>query len=129
MRCKIVLFTQHDRQSGDTADDQPPESRDAGFQLRRGLWVLAVGQSDDPRATLTAMTEYAKRVLELIDARDRVRRASVIRVAPPARPSRGADPAAERLRDAARRLDDVIDAQRHAADVIGDINRRFDETG
>ena len=35
----------------------------------------------------------------------------------------------ERLRDAARRLDEVIDAQRHAADVIGDINWRFDETG
>ena len=26
-------------------------------------------------------------------------------------------------------LDDVIQGQRHAADVIGDINRRFDEAG
>jgi hypothetical protein len=75
------------------------------------------------------MTEYAGRVVELIEAGDRVRRASVVRVARPARPSRGADPAAERLRDAARRLEEVIDAQRHAADVIGDINRRFDEMG
>jgi hypothetical protein len=109
-------------------DGKPPEFRDADYQLRRGLWALAAGQSDNPRNTLTAMTEYAARVVELIDARDRVRRASVVHVAPPARPNRGADPAVERLRDAARRLDEVIDAQRHAADVIGDINRRFDET-
>ena len=120
---------QHNRQSGETPDDQPPEFRDAEYQLCRGLWALAAGGADNPRATLTAMTEYAKRVNELIEARDRVRRASVIRVAPPAMPNRAADPAAERLRHAARRLDEVIDAQRHAADVIGDINRRFDEAG
>ncbi|HEY5844308.1 MAG TPA: hypothetical protein VIU87_23125 [Mycobacterium sp.] len=120
---------QHNRQSGGTPHDQPPEFRDAEYQLRRGLWALAAGGADNPRATLTAMTEYAKRVLELMDARDRVRRASVIRVAPPARPTRGADPAAARLRDAARRLEEVVGAQRHAADVIGDINRRFDEAG
>ena len=117
------------RKTRETPGDLGSEFRDAEHQLRRGLWALAAGQPDDPRATLTAMTEYAARVVDLIETRDRVRRASVVRVAPPARPKSGADPAAERLRDAARRLDEVIDAQRHAADVIGDINRRFDETG
>jgi len=117
------------RKTRKTPGDLATEFRDAEHQLRRGLWALAAGQPDDPRATLTAMTEYAARVVDLIETRDRVRRASVVRVAPSARPTSGADPAAERLRDAARRLDEVIDAQRHAADVIGDINRRFDETG
>jgi len=129
LRIHQLANAQQNREAGETLLDQPPELGDAEYQLRRGLWALAAGRADDPRATLTAMTEYACRVLELIDARDRVRRASVIRVAPPTRPKRATDPAAERLRDAARRLDEVIDAERHAADVIGDINRRFDETG
>ena len=75
------------------------------------------------------MTNYARLVLQLLEARDRVRRASTVRIARPAPAPRAKDPAAERLRDAGRRLDDVIQGQRHAADVIGDINRRFDEAG
>jgi hypothetical protein len=74
------------------------------------------------------MTEYAGLVLQLIDARERVRRASAVRVAPAAPPPRVTEPVAERLREAGRRLDDAIKGQRHAANVIGDINRRFDET-
>ena len=99
---------QHNRQSRETPDDQPPEFRDAEYQLRRGLWALAAGGADNPRATLTAMTEYAARVVELIDARDRVRRASVIRVAPPARPNQRGGPrggASSGRRPAARRGD------------------------
>ena len=117
------------RKTRETPGDLASELRDAEYQLRRGLWALAAGQPDSSRATLTAMTEYAARVVDLIEARDRVRRASVVRVAPSARPKSGADPAAERLREAVRHLDEVIDAQRHAAHVIGDINGRFDETG
>jgi len=117
------------QQTLDAPHGQSPELRDAEYQLPADCGRYAAGQADDPRATLTAMTEHAGRVVDLIEAGDRVRRSSVVRVAPPARPNRGADPAVERLRDASRRLEEVIDAQRHAADVIGDINRRFDEAG
>ena len=92
------------QRTGETLGDLALEFRDAEYQLRRGLWALAGGQPDSPRATLTAMTEHAGRVVELIEARDRVRRATVLRVAPPVRPKCEVDPAAERLRDAARRL-------------------------
>jgi hypothetical protein len=73
------------------------------------------------------MTDYARSVLELVEAHDSVRRASRIRVPPPARPRRDTEPSAARLRKAAARLDDAIKGQRHAASVIDDINRRFDQ--
>jgi hypothetical protein len=65
----------------------------------------------------------------LLEAHDPVRRASTVRIRRPAPAPRAKDSAAERLRDAGRRLDFAIQGERHAADVIGDINRRFDEAG
>jgi hypothetical protein len=110
-------------------EQRPPEVTEAVYQLHRALWALATGGGDNARATLAEMTNYAGLVRQLLEARDRVRRASTVRVARPA-PAPGAnDSAAERLRDAGRRLDDAIGGQRHAADVIGDINRRFDDAG
>ena len=95
---------------------------------RCGRWPP--DRADDAQATLAEMTELrAVWSSQLIEARERVRRASTVRVARPAPAARAKDPAAERLRDAGRRLEDVISGQRHAADVIGDINRRFDEAG
>ncbi len=106
-----------------------PQFPEAVYQLHRALWALATGQADDAGGTLSEMTNYANLVLQLIDARERVRRASTVRVPRPAPPPRAKDPAVNRLRDAARRLEDTIQCQRHAASVIGDINRRFDEAG
>jgi hypothetical protein len=108
---------------------RPPEFTEAVYQLHRALWALAIGGGDNVRATLDEMTNYASLVRQLLEARDRVRRASTVRVARPASAPAAKDPAAERLRDAGRRLNDAIGGQRHAADVIGDINRRFDEAG
>jgi hypothetical protein len=75
------------------------------------------------------MSDYATLVLELIEARERVRRASAVRVAPPTAPPPVKEPTSARLRDAARRLQDAIKGQRHAASVLDDINRRYDEPG
>jgi hypothetical protein len=107
--------------------DRPDEFPEAVHQLHRALWALATGRADDPQATLSGMTDYARSVLELIKARDSVRRASRIRVPPPAQSRRDTEPSAARLREAAARLDDAIKGQRHAARVIDDINRRFDQ--
>ena len=91
---------------------------------------LPVAQGRDIREHHAAIgVERHRCVGQLIEARERVRRASTVRVARPAPAPRAENPAAERLRDAGKRLDDVISGQRHAADVIGDINRRFDEAG
>ena len=97
--------------------------------LVTALWALATGRADDPRATLAGMSGYAGLVLELIDARERVRRASAVRVAPPTAPPPVKEPASARLRDAASRLEDAIAGERHAASVLDDINRRYDESG
>ena len=115
------------RNVGGIPVDRPDEFPEAVHQLHRALWSMATGRADDPQATLTGMTDYARSVLELIEARDSVRRVSRIRVPPPARPRRDTEPSAERLREAAARLDDAIKGQRHAASVIDDINRRFDQ--
>ena len=116
------------RGTGSSADE-PPEFAEAVYELRRALWALATGRADDPRATLAGMTGYAGLVLELIDARERVRRASAVRVAPPTAPPTVKEPTSARLRDAASRLEDAIKGQRHAASVLDDINRRHDESG
>jgi len=115
--------------SDGTPIERPEEFREAADQLHRALWTLANNKADDACATLVAMTDYAEQVLQLIDARDRVARASTVRVAPPATVSRPKEPAAERLRAAGTRLQDAINSQRDAASVIDDINRRYDETG
>jgi hypothetical protein len=107
----------------------PEEFREAVLQLHRALWTLANNKAGDARATLNAMTEYADQVRQLIDARERVTRASTVRVAPPAPSTRAKEPAAQRLQQAGSRLHDVIISQRDAATVIDDINRRYDETG
>src|SRR5664279_2950432 len=65
---------------------QPPEFCEAAYQLRRTLWALATDRADDPRAALAGMSHYASSVLELIEARERVRRADAVLVAPPAPP-------------------------------------------
>ena len=109
--------------------DEPPEFAEAVYELRRALWALATGRADDPRATLAGMSGYAGLVLELIDARERVRRASAVRVAPPTAPPPVKEPASARLRDAASRLEDAIAGERHAASVLDDINRRYDQSG
>jgi len=117
------------RRSAGTSADEPPEFAEAVYELRRALWALATGRADDPRATLAGMSGYAELVLELIEARERVRRASAVRVAPPTAPPTVKEPASTRLRDAASRLEDAIKGQRHAASVLDDINRRYDEPG
>jgi hypothetical protein len=119
---------EHRRSAGSSAEE-PPEFAEAVYELHRALWALATGRADDPRATLAGMSDYAKLVRELIEARECVRRASAVRVAPPPAPPMVKEPASARLRDAARRLDDAIKGQRHAASVLDDINRRYDETG
>ena len=115
--------------SDGTPAERQAEFREAVDQLHRALWSLANNDSDDARATLAAMTEHADLVLQLLRARERVVRASTVRVAPPAPDTRPKEPAAERLRTAAIRLHDAASSQRDAAVVIDDINRRFDETG
>jgi hypothetical protein len=35
---------------------QPPEFREAAYQLRRTLWTLATDRADDPRAALAGMS-------------------------------------------------------------------------
>lgn len=129
LRIHANATAEEQRPATDTLSDQAPEFADAGFELHRGLWALATGRAFDARATLTEMIHYADLVLQLIEAHERVRRASAVRIAGPAPAPRATDPAAERLRDAARRLNDAISGQRHAADVIGDINSRLHETG
>ncbi len=117
------------RLSAGSSVDEPPEFAEAVYELHRALWALATGRADDPRATLAGMTEYAELVLELIEARQRVRRASTVRVASPTAPPTVKEPTSARLRDAASRLEDAIKGQRHAASVLDDINRRYDEPG
>jgi len=117
------------RRTAGVSRQRPPEFAEAVYQLHRALWALATDADDNAQATLAEMTSYARLVGQLLEARERVRRASTVRVARPAPAPRAENPAAERLRDAGKRLDDVISGQRHAADVIGDINRRFDEAG
>jgi hypothetical protein len=117
------------RRSTGSSAEEPPEFGEAVSELRRALWALATGRADDPRATLAGMSGLAALVLELIEARERVRRASAVRVAPPTTPPPVKEPASARLRDAASRLEDAIKGQRHAASVLDDINRRYDETG
>ncbi|MGS0685098.1 hypothetical protein ACVBEQ_08095 [Nakamurella sp. GG22] len=107
----------------------PPEFGEAIDELHHALWALATGRADDPPGTIAAMTDYARLVLQLLDAREQVQRASTVRVAPPADRSTVREPAVERLREAAKRLEDAIEGQRHAATVVGDVNRRFDEPG
>ena len=129
LRIHESVIAEEQRRTGGIPAGQPAEFGEAVYQLHRALWALATGRADHPQALLTGMTDYAGQVLQLIDARERIQRASTVRVAPPAPRPRVAEPAAERLRDAGRRLDDAIKGQRHAASVIDDINRRFDETG
>ncbi|HEY5148888.1 MAG TPA: hypothetical protein VIJ23_03525 [Mycobacterium sp.] len=117
------------RRTAGVPDQRPPEFAEAVYQLHRALWALATDGGDNAQATLAEMTNYARLVGQLLEARERVRRASTVRVARPAPAARAENLAAERLRDAARRLNDAIQGQRHAADVVGDINRRFDEAG
>jgi hypothetical protein len=117
------------RPAGGIPEQRPPEFTEAVYQLHRALWALAIDGGDNTRATLAAMTNYAGLVRQLLEARDRVRRASTVRVARPAPAPAADDCAAERLREAGRRLSDAIGGQKHAADVIGDINRRFGEAG
>jgi len=117
------------RRSAGTSADEPPEFAEAVYELRRALWALATGRADDPRATLAGMSGCAELVLELIEARERVRRASTVRVVPPTAPPTVKEPASARLRDAASQLEDAIKGQRHAASVLDDINRRYDESG
>jgi hypothetical protein len=129
LRIHESVNAQDPRQTNGTAHQRPPHYTEAVYQLHRALSALATDEGDNAQATLAEMTSYARLVRQLLEARERVRRASTVRVARPA-PAPGAeDPAAERLRDAARRHEDAIQGQRHAADVIGDINRRFDEAG
>ena len=128
MRIHETATGQRHRTSG-TQLERPEEFQEAILQLHRALWTLANNDSDDARSTLAAITEYADLVLQLINARERVARASTVRVAPPAPESRATEPAAERLREAGTRLQDVINSQRDAATAIDDINRRYDETG
>jgi hypothetical protein len=111
----------------DVADQRPPEFVEAVNQLHRALWALAIDEGDNAQATLAEMTRYARLVRQFLEARERVRRASTVGIARPVPAPAARDHAAERLRDAGSRLEDVIQGQRHAADVIGDINRRFDE--
>ena len=119
--------------TSDSPIQRPPEFVEAVYQLHRALWALATDEADNAQATLAEMTNYAHLVRQLLEARERVRRASTVRVArpapAPASARRAENLAAERLRNAGRRLEDVIQGQRHAADVIGDIYRRFDEAG
>ena len=122
-------LAQDQRRSTGRSAEEPPEFAEADYELHRALWALATGRADDPRATLAGMTDYAGLVLELIEARERVQRASAVRVSPPPAPPTVKEPASARLRDAARRLEDAIKGQRHAASVLDDINRRYDETG
>jgi len=117
------------RRTAGVPHQRPSEFAEAVYQLHRALWALATDAGGNAQATLAEMTSYARLVGQLLEARERVRRASTVRVARPAPAPRAENPAAERLRDAGKRLDDVISGQRHAADVIGDINRRFDEAG
>ena len=108
---------------------RPPEFAEAVYQLHRALWALATDGGDNAQATLAEMTRYAR----LFCSCSRPASGSGGRAPSgsrgPRRRPRGKDPAAERLRDAGRRLEDVIQGHRHAADVMGDINRRFDEAG
>ena len=67
-----------------TPAERPPEFVEAVDELHRALWALATGRADDARGTLAAMTDYAGLVLQFLDARERVQRASTVRVAPPA---------------------------------------------
>ena len=108
---------------------EPPEFAEVVFELRRALWALAAGRADDPRATLAGMSGLAALVLELIAARERVRRASAVRVVPRTAPPPVKEPASARLRDAASRVEDAIAGERHAASVLDDINRRYDDSG
>ena len=117
------------RQTLNIPEQRPPEFAEAVYQLHRALWALAAEGADNTQATLAEMTNYASLVLQLLEACERVRRASTVRVPRPVPTPAAQDPAAERLRDAGRRLNDAIRGQRHAADVVGDINRRFDEAG
>jgi len=117
------------RRTAGVPDQRPPEFAEAVYQLHRALWALATDEVDNAQTTLAEMTNYARLVGQLLEASELVRRASTVRVARPAPAADAKDPAAERLRDAGRRLEDAIQGQRHAADVIGDINRRFDEAG
>ena len=113
--------------SGSTPAERPPELVEAVAELHRALWALATGRADDARGTLAAMTDYAGLVLQFLEARECVHRASTVRVAPPAGRPMVREPVAQRLQDAAIRLEDAIHGQRHAATVVGDINRQFDE--
>src|SRR6476646_9231680 len=60
-------------------------------------------EADNPDETLAEMTRYALSVRQLLEARERVRRASTVRVARPAPAPAAKELAAERLRDAGRR--------------------------
>ncbi len=110
LRIHESVNAQDPRQTNGTAEQRPPEFTEAVYQLHRALWSLATDGGDNPQATLAEMTRYARLFRQLLETHERVRRASTVR-------------------DAGRRLEDVIQGQRHAADVIGDINRRFDEHG
>ena len=129
MRVHESANVEDKRRTAGVPGERPSEFAEAVYQLHRALWALATDEGNNAEATLAEMTRYARLVRQLLEARERVRRESTIRVARPA-PAPGAkDQAAERLRDAGRRLEDAIQGQRHAAVVIGDINRRFDEAG
>ena len=117
------------RRTAGVPDQRPPEFAEAVYQLHRALWALATDADDNAQATLAEMTSYARLVRQLLEARERVRRASTVRVARPApAPARGKScgGASPGRRQTTRRRHQ---GQRHAADVIGDINRRFDEAG
>ena len=129
MRIHESANVEDQRGTAGAPHQRPPEFAEAVYQLHRALWALATDEGDNAQATLAEMTRYARLYRQLLDARERVRRASTVRVARPAPAPTAKDLAAERLRDAGMRLEDVIQGQRHAADVIGDINRRFDEAG
>ena len=96
-------------------DQRPPEFAEAVYQLHRALWALATDEGDNAQATLAEMTRYARLVRQLLEARERVRRASTVRVARPApAPARerscgGASPG---RRQAARRRDPRPTARR-----------------